>query len=78
MQVFAASVRAASSGLWRPARESNHGGSVPSMESETLRQRSDIDGLLAVHSIFGPRSSLRIEVLQDGRRQIGPHRSVAD
>jgi hypothetical protein len=56
VQVFVAPVRAASSGLWRPAPESNHGGSVPSMESETLRQRSDTDGLPPQHH---PRCGLR-------------------
>jgi hypothetical protein len=45
VQVLQAPVRAARLASSGQCRESNHGGSVPSMESETLRQRSRIDGL---------------------------------
>jgi hypothetical protein len=47
VQVFPPPVRAARLANGGQCRESNHGGSVPSMESasQTLRQRSGIDGL---------------------------------
>jgi hypothetical protein len=43
--VFPPPVRAACLACGDQCRESNHGGSVPSMESETLRQQSGINGL---------------------------------
>jgi hypothetical protein len=74
VQVFPAPVRAARLASGGQCRESNHGGSVPSMESaaETLRQRSGIDGLTRRRQhLRTARSSLRIEVLQACRRYVG-------
>jgi hypothetical protein len=57
VQVFPPPVRAACLACGDQCRESNHGGSLPSMESaaETLRQVSDIDGLTRRPSIFRAR-----------------------
>jgi hypothetical protein len=74
VQVFQAPVRAARLASSGQCRESNHGGSVPSMESaaETLRQRSGIDDLSRCPQHFRTaRSSLRIEVLQACRHFVG-------
>jgi hypothetical protein len=81
VQVCPAPVRAARLASGGQCRESNHGGSVPSMESatEALRQRSGINGLTRRdRHLRTARSSLRIEVLQDCRRYIGPYSNVAD
>lgn len=74
MQVFVAPVRAARLASSGQCSESNHGGSVPSMESaaEALRQRSGINGLTRrLQHVLAERSSLRIEVSQDCRRFVG-------